>query len=62
MRAHETVPEYTDVSKREYNSTTIPELEAVQAEIDELVEKRLAEGSLVPDPGPDWGRSRDRDD
>lgn len=45
MEAHEIVPEYTDVSKREYNRTTVPELEVVQAEIDEIVEEMLAEGS-----------------
>jgi hypothetical protein len=46
MKAHQIVPEHTDVSKREYNRTTIPGLEAVQAEIDEIVEQSLAEGSL----------------
>ncbi|UPV75415.1 SAM-dependent methyltransferase [Halorussus limi] len=43
MEAHEIVPEHTDTSKRAYNAKTIPELEAVQAEIDSLVEKLLAD-------------------
>ncbi|WP_135824712.1 N-6 DNA methylase [Halorussus ruber] len=43
MAAHEIVPEYTDTSKRAYNKRTIPELEAVQAEIDSLVENLVAE-------------------
>ena len=51
MDAHEIVPEHTDVSKREYNKTTIEELAVVQAEIDDLVEGMLAEGSLFPDVG-----------
>jgi hypothetical protein len=53
MEAHDVVPEHTDVSKREYNRTTIEELEVVQAEIDELVERMLTEGSVVS------GRRRD---
>jgi hypothetical protein len=48
MEAHGIVPEHTDMSKREYNRTTIDELAVVQAEIDEIVEKRLAAESLVP--------------
>jgi hypothetical protein len=44
MEAHDIVPEHTDTSKRAYNATTIPELEAVQAEIDRLVEELLADG------------------
>lgn len=46
MAAHEIVPEHVDVSKREYNRTTIEELETVQADIDELVEELLASGAL----------------
>jgi len=46
MAAHEIVPEHVDVSKREYNRTAIEELEALQAEIDELVEGLLADGAL----------------
>ncbi|WP_276299300.1 N-6 DNA methylase [Halorussus lipolyticus] len=42
MQAHEIVPEHTDTSKRAYNKQTIPELEAVQAEIDSLVENLVA--------------------
>ncbi len=42
MAAHEIVPGFTDVSKREYNRTEIPELDAVQAEIDERVETMLS--------------------
>jgi len=46
MEAHQVVPEHTDVSKREYNEKTVEELEVIQAEIDELVEEMLSEGSL----------------
>ncbi|MFC6724379.1 N-6 DNA methylase [Halobium palmae] len=49
--AHEIVPRYTDVSKRRYNERTVEELEVVQAEIDELVEGMLSEGSLFPASG-----------
>ncbi|WP_135830689.1 N-6 DNA methylase [Halorussus halobius] len=49
MAAHDIVPEHVDVSKREYNRTTIDELAAVQAEIDDLVEELLADGVLSPD-------------
>ncbi|WP_435176871.1 N-6 DNA methylase [Halorussus sp. AFM4] len=45
MRAHDVVPEHTDTSKRAYNGKTIPELEAVQAEIDRVVEGMLADGA-----------------
>jgi hypothetical protein len=51
MKAHGIVPEHTDVSKRKYNNKSIEELEAVQAEIDELVEGMLSEGSLFPGVG-----------
>lgn len=51
MEAHEIVPQHTDVSKRKYNKTKIEELEVVQAEIDEIVEGMLSEGSLFPDVG-----------
>jgi hypothetical protein len=40
--AHAIVPEYVDRSKRAYNRLTIPELDAVQAEIDRLAEAFLA--------------------
>ena len=53
MEAHDVVPEHTDVSKREYNRTTIEGLEVVQAEIDELVERMLTEGSVVSGRGRD---------
>jgi len=43
MEAHEIVPEHTDTSKRAYNQQSIPELEAVQAEIDRIVESLVAE-------------------
>ncbi|QCJ45636.1 class I SAM-dependent DNA methyltransferase [Haloprofundus sp. MHR1] len=42
-RAHEIVPGHVDVSKREYNRTTIPELEVVTGELDRAVERLLAE-------------------
>jgi hypothetical protein len=42
MEAHEIVPEHTDISKRAYNEQTIPELEAIQAEIDRIVEDLVA--------------------
>jgi hypothetical protein len=51
MEAHEIVPQHTGVSKRKYNKLNIEELEVVQAEIDELVEEMLSEGSLFPDVG-----------
>ncbi len=46
MAAHEVVPGHTDVSKRAYNRRTIPELERLQAEIDDIVEAMLVEGAL----------------
>ncbi|WP_224268916.1 N-6 DNA methylase [Haloprofundus salinisoli] len=42
-RAHGIVPGHVDVSKREYNRTTIPELEVVMGELDRAVERLLAE-------------------
>jgi hypothetical protein len=51
MRAHEVVPDHTDVSKRAYNRTRIPELERLQAEIDDLVETMLATGRLGESAG-----------
>lgn len=53
MQAHDIVPEYTDVSKREYNQMTVDKLEIIQAEIDEIVESMLSngDGSLFPDVG-----------
>jgi len=51
MEAHEIVPQHTDVNKRKYNKKSIEELEVVQAEIDELVEEMLSDGSLFPDVG-----------
>jgi hypothetical protein len=42
MAAHGIVPQHTDVSKRAYNRTSIEELDAVQAEIDDLVEGLLS--------------------
>ncbi|WP_256391341.1 N-6 DNA methylase [Natronoarchaeum rubrum] len=41
-RAHEIVPEHTDVSKREYNRTTIDDLEPIRADVDAAVEELLA--------------------
>ncbi|MFC6730629.1 type I restriction endonuclease subunit M, partial [Natronoarchaeum mannanilyticum] len=41
-RAHEIVPEHTDVSKREYNRTTIGALEPIRADVDAAVEELLA--------------------
>ena len=49
--AHEIVPEHVDVSKRAYNRTTIPELEAVRARIDETVDAMLAAGELPTEAG-----------
>ncbi|WP_418280418.1 type I restriction endonuclease subunit M [Halorubrum sp. DTA98] len=43
VRAHGIVPEHTDTSKRAYNGTTIDELERVQAEIDRIVERLVAD-------------------
>jgi hypothetical protein len=43
MDAHAIVPGYVDRSKRSYNAATIPELAAVQSEIDSLVATWLAE-------------------
>ena len=51
MEAHEVVPQHTGVSKRTYNKKNIEDLEVVQAEVDELVEGMLSEGSLFPDVG-----------
>lgn len=51
MQAHGIVPEYTDVSKREFNKQTIEELKVVQAEIDEVVEELLAQGNIFPGAG-----------
>jgi hypothetical protein len=42
-RAHEVVPNHVDVSKRAYNRTTIPALEAIHTEMDRAVERLLAE-------------------
>ena len=42
MAAHEIVPEHVDRSKRAYNAATIPELAAVQSEIDGVVSRWLA--------------------
>ena len=42
-RAHRIVPEHTDRSKRAYNATTIPELAAIEGEIDRIVERVLAD-------------------
>lgn len=48
MKAHEIVPQHTDVSKRTYNKNSIEELEVVEAEVDKLVREMLSarEGSL----------------
>ncbi|MGQ4557686.1 type I restriction endonuclease subunit M [Halobellus sp. GM3] len=43
QRAHDIVPEHVDCSKRAYNGKTIPELDAVQTEIDRTVELLLRE-------------------
>ncbi len=51
MEAHGIVPQHTDMSKRAYNKKNIEDLEVVQAEVDELVEGMLSEGSLFPDVG-----------
>jgi hypothetical protein len=51
MEAHEIVPEHTDVGKRTYNERTVPELEAVQAAIDDLVEGTPSGGSPFPGGG-----------
>nr|WP_240147589.1 N-6 DNA methylase [Halorussus sp. JP-T4] len=50
MRAHDVVPEHADTSKRAYNAKTIPKLEAVQADIDRIVEGMLADGTPKMDP------------
>ncbi|EJN61647.1 N-6 DNA methylase [Halogranum rubrum] len=44
-RAHDIVPQHTNVSKRAYNRTEIPTLAAVQADIDRVVESILADGA-----------------
>ncbi|SDQ35998.1 DNA methyltransferase family protein [Halopelagius longus] len=49
MRAHDIVPNHVDCSKRAYNAKTIPELDAVQAEIDREVERFLADGAPTAD-------------
>jgi hypothetical protein len=41
MAAHDIVPEHTNMRKRTYNETPIPELEALQAEMDACVESLL---------------------
>lgn len=51
MDAHDIVPQHTDVSKRRYNDTTIPELQAVQARIDALVETLVSERSTTSENG-----------
>ncbi|MWG35153.1 N-6 DNA methylase [Halomarina oriensis] len=51
MAAHDIVPRYIDVSKRAYNERTVEELATVQADIDELVESMLSEGSSGPATG-----------
>jgi adenine-specific DNA-methyltransferase len=43
MEAHDIVPGHVDRSKRAYNAATIPELAAVQAEIDAVVSRWLAD-------------------
>jgi SAM-dependent methyltransferase len=49
MAAHRIVPEYTDRSKRAYNSSEIEPLDAVQSEIDDLVERLLSTGTIGGD-------------
>ena len=44
MAAHRIVPEYTHLSKRAYNDTEIGDLAAIQAEIDDLVDRMLSSG------------------
>ncbi|RLM53153.1 type I restriction endonuclease subunit M [Halobellus sp. Atlit-31R] len=43
QRAHAIVPNHVDCSKRAYNQKTIPELQAVQTEIDRTAERFLAD-------------------
>ncbi|MFC5365918.1 hypothetical protein [Salinirubrum litoreum] len=43
MAAHDIVPGHVDQSKRSYNAATIPELEAVQSDIDSVVSTWLVE-------------------
>jgi hypothetical protein len=43
MAAHDIVPDHVDQSKRAYNAATIPELSAVQSEIDSVVSRWLAD-------------------
>jgi len=45
MAAHRIVPGYTHLSKRAYNDTEIPELAAVQSDIDGLTARLLSGGS-----------------
>lgn len=51
IRAHDIVPQHTDMSKRSYNKTTINELKEIQAEIDMVVEDMLSDGTLFSDVG-----------
>ncbi|MFD1600733.1 type I restriction endonuclease subunit M [Halobellus rarus] len=44
QQAHSIVPDHVDCSKRAYNKKTIPELAAVQHEIDTMVEQFLVDG------------------
>ncbi|QCC47546.1 type I restriction endonuclease subunit M [Halobellus limi] len=44
-QAHSIVPDHVDCSKRAYNKKTIPELAAVQHEIDRTVERFLVDGA-----------------
>jgi len=51
MRAHDVVAHHTDGSKRAYDGRSIPELAALQSDMDALVEGLLSEDSAFPDPG-----------
>ncbi|MFB6162977.1 MAG: N-6 DNA methylase [Halococcoides sp.] len=53
MDAHEIVPRHTDARKRTYNEKTIEELDVVQAEIDQLVDVMLSDGSIFQTAGGD---------
>jgi hypothetical protein len=48
-RAHDVVPAHVDCSKRAYNAKTIPELEAIQADVDRAAERFLTDGVASSD-------------
>ena len=55
QRAHAIVPNHVDCSKRAYNQKTIPELQAVQTDIDRTAEQFLS--ALQDRPSPEGERT-----